>query len=235
MPEEINRVLTDQISDLLFITSPEAKKNLIREGKSDSQIFFVGNTMIDSLVKFEKLFNCNKILENNNLIKRDFVLVTLHRPSNVDAPEKLNTVANALNRISESKPIIWPIHPRTRKRLAEQKIKLNQKIIITEPIGYLEFMGLQKNANLIITDSGGVQEESTYFGVPCFTVRDNTERPITIEHGTNILVGTDFIKLPNIILKNTNKRIKSTVIPKKWDGKASQRISSVISNIIGQY
>ena len=201
MPEEINRVLTDQISEILFTTSQEAKQNLLTEGKNEFEIYFVGNTMIDSLIKFEKLFNCNELLNEKKVTNNEFILITLHRPSNVDNPNKLNKVANALNKISERKIIIWPIHPRTWQRLTEQKITLNEKIIITKPVGYLEFMGLQKNANFIITDSGGVQEESTYFGIPCFTMRENTKRPITITEGTNILVGTDFIRLPKIIYK----------------------------------
>lgn len=224
MPEEINRVLTDQISDLLFITSPEAKDNLIQEGKNENQIFFVGNTMIDSLVRFKKHFNGQSILREKNIQKGEFILVTIHRPSNVDDSIKLIELVNSLNIISESQPIIWPIHPRTKKMIYKCKASLNKNIFITNPIGYLEFMGLQKNAKIIITDSGGVQEESTYFGVPCFTVRDNTERPVTISQGTNILAGTDFKKLPDVILNKNIDLIKKPQIPHYWDGKSSGRI-----------
>ena len=205
MPEEINRLLTDQISNFLFTTSPEAENNLLAEGKKKQQIHFVGNTMIDSLVKFEKLFNCSQLLKKRNLTKNEYILVTLHRPSNVDNPTKLKDVANSLNKISERSKIIWPIHPRTWQKLTQYKIYLNEGIYITKPKGYLEFMGLQKHAKFIITDSGGVQEESTYFGIPCFTVRDNTERPITLSKGSNMLVGSDFTKLSNAISEFTNK------------------------------
>jgi len=222
MPEEINRVLTDQISELLFITSIDAKDNLLKEGKKENQVIFVGNTMIDSLVRFEKVFENQTILKKFDLVSQNYILATIHRPSNVDNPLKLNKLINALNIISESQSIIWPVHPRTKKMIDSYEANLSENIFITNPIGYLEFMGLQKNAKIIITDSGGVQEESTYFGVPCFTVRDNTERPITITQGTNILTGTDFNKLPDVIL---NKKLnKKPQIPHFWDGKSSERI-----------
>jgi UDP-N-acetylglucosamine 2-epimerase (non-hydrolysing) len=232
MPEEVNRILTDQISTYLFTTSPEAEKNLLLEGKIKKQIYFVGNTMIDSLVKFEKLFNCSDLLIENKLIKKEYILVTLHRPSNVDNPSKLKDVANSLNMISEKTEIIWPIHPRTWGKLNQYKILLNERINITKPKGYLEFMGLQKNAKFIITDSGGVQEESTYFGIPCFTVRDNTERPITVNRGSNILVGSDFTKLFDVIIECGKKEKRRNLLPEKWDGASSERIASIIINNI---
>ncbi|MBT6030092.1 MAG: UDP-N-acetylglucosamine 2-epimerase (non-hydrolyzing) [Crocinitomicaceae bacterium] len=224
MPEEINRVITDQISDLLFITSPEAKNNLLREGKKESQIFFVGNTMIDSLVKFEQLFDGQAFFDRLGTQLQDYILVTIHRPSNLDDPRKFHELIDALNRISEEYSIIWPIHPRTKKVISENNTKLNTKVHATDPLGYLEFMGLQKNAKKIITDSGGVQEESTYFGVPCYTVRDNTERPITISQGTNVLTGTDFVKLPIIVLDDEPLPNNEKQIPNYWDGKSSERI-----------
>jgi len=229
MPEEINRVLTDQISDYLFITSPEAKDNLLKEGKKEDQIFFVGNTMIDSLVKFEKFFDSREFLKKLNFVFQDYILVTIHRPANVDVTMKLNELIDALNIISESQPIIWPVHPRIKKIIDKYAVNLNANIFITEPIGYLEFMGLQKNAKMIITDSGGVQEESTFFGVPCYTVRDNTERPVTVNQGTNILAGTNFTTLPNIIFNNKKDK-RRNAIPPLWDGKSSERIKSVIIN-----
>jgi UDP-N-acetylglucosamine 2-epimerase (non-hydrolysing) len=227
MPEEINRVLTDQISDLLFITSPEAKDNLTNEGKEENQIFFVGNTMIDSLIRFEEHFNGQSILTENNIQKGQFVLVTIHRPSNVDNPTQFYELINMLNKIANKYHVIWPIHPRTKKIIDENNISLNNKIITMPPVGYLEFMGLQKSAKFIITDSGGVQEESTYFGVPCFTVRENTERPITITEGSNKLAGTDF----KLVLDLINNALLSTkrisLKPKYWDGKASDRIALI--------
>ena len=224
MPEEINRVLTDQISELLFITSIDAKDNLLKEGKKENQVIFVGNTMIDSLVRFEKVFENQTILEKFDLVSQNYILATIHRPSNVDNPLKLNKLINALNIISESQSIVWPVHPRTKKMIDLYEANLSANIFITNPIGYLEFMGLQKNAKKIITDSGGVQEESTYFGVPCYTVRDNTERPITISQGTNILAGTDFNKLPDLISKKKINLNKKPQIPHFWDGKSSERI-----------
>ena len=224
MPEEINRVLTDQISDLLFITSPEAKDNLLMEGKKESQIFFVGNTMIDSLVRFEEFFDGQAILTKYDIQHGNFILVTIHRPSNVDDSKQFHELINALNQISERYPVIWPVHPRTKKIINQNNISLNNNIFTIDPVGYLEFMGLQKKAKFIITDSGGIQEESTYFGVPCFTVRDNTERPITISQGTNILVGKDLNKLPDMVFNNRDMPNNEHQIPNYWDGKSSERI-----------
>jgi len=231
MPEEINRVLTDQISDLLFITSPEAKDNLINEGKNPDQIFFVGNTMIDSLVRFEKLFDEKELLKMLKINDEDYALFTIHRPSNVDNPEKYFELLSSLNQISERIPIVWPVHPRTKNLIKDNNFKLSENIFSIDPVGYFQFLGLQKNAQFIMTDSGGVQEESTYLGIPCFTLRDNTERPITIKYGTNNLVGTNFKKLPDIVFgykKNWNKDFK---VPYLWDGKASIRISKIIENL----
>ena len=228
MPEEINRLLTDQISDLLFITSHEAKKNLIKEGKRKDQIYFVGNTMIDSLVKFKVHFDGLDILNKYNCENKNYVLITLHRPSNVDNIEQLTEVIQALNKLSESHVIFWPMHPRTKKKFFENKMKISSSIIVLEPLGYFDFMGLQKEAKYIITDSGGVQEESTYFGVPCFTVRDNTERPITIECGTNTLVGTNFLKIPDLIEKHLLSMNSQSKRPKYWDGKASKRLATIM-------
>jgi len=228
MPEEINRVLTDQISEMLFITSPEAKENLMNEGKEENQIYFVGNTMIDSLVRFEKYFDGNEILSKYNITQGDFILVTIHRPSNVDNPKQFNELIDMLNKITDKCHVIWPVHPRTKKIIDENNINLNNKIITIGPIGYLEFMGLQKSAKFIITDSGGVQEESTYFGVPCFTLRENTERPITITEGTNILAGTDFRQVMDLINNTQLPTNINSKKPKHWDGNASDRIKNVL-------
>ena len=231
MPEEINRVLTDQLSDILFTTSQEAEENLLKEGKSKDQIFFVGNTMIDSLIKFKKYFNASSILSSYHLNPKEYILVTMHRPSNVDYPEKFYSFLNALNEISDKYPVIWPVHPRVRNTLKKINFNLSKSIKTIEPASYFEFMGLQKNARMVITDSGGVQEESTYFRVPCFTVRENTERPITISNGTNKLVGTDFSKLFDNIFNDKSISDIQKDMPKLWDGLSSKRIMNNIESI----
>ena len=229
MPEEINRVLTDQISDLLFITSHEAEDNLIKEGKNKDKIHFVGNTMIDSLIRFQPFFDGALIKDSYGLRDKEYILITLHRPSNVDDPENLEQLIASLNSVAEIVPCLWPLHPRTRKQLDEIRLKTHDKLFIIEPLGYLEFMSLQKDALAVITDSGGIQEETTFLGVPCLTVRDNTERPITIEQGTNRLVGTDYSQILGSIRKTIAEDNKFK-IPKFWDGNASERIAEIIDN-----
>ncbi len=231
MPEEINRIVTDQLSDILFTTSPEAKVNLINEGKDHNQIFFVGNTMIDSLINFKQFFNCDDILSKQKINKNEYALVTIHRPSNVDILKNLKSFINALDKISNEIPIIWPIHPRTKKKLYEFKIEISDNIFIIPPQGYLQFMGLQQESKIIITDSGGVQEESTFFGVPCFTVRDNTERPITEKKGSNTLVGSNFNDLPNVVFNKMNDN-NAYSVPELWDGNASKRILEIIDEYL---
>ena len=227
MPEEINRVLTDQICNLLFTTSPEAETNLLNEGKKRKQIYFVGNTMIDSLMGFRRNFDGNQLLQNFKIEKGEYCLITLHRPSNVDKKPVLSKIVKMINDISENVPCVWPIHPRTSRNIKRFSLVLSKNIYTTDPIGYLEFMGLQKNAKFIITDSGGVQEESTYFGVPCFTLRENTERPVTITKGTNQLVDptVSYIELLSYMIKPQNGKI-----PQFWDGKSSDRIAQIIKN-----
>ena len=227
MPEEINRVLTDQISDLLFITSPEAEVNLLKEGKDKDQINFVGNTMIDSLIRFQPLFDSVHIKDACGFQDKEYVLITLHRPSNVDDPVNLEQLIASLNTVAETAPCLWPLHPRTRKQLDNITPKLHDRLFIIDPLGYLEFMGLQRDAAAVITDSGGIQEESTFLGVPCLTVRDNTERPITIEQGTNRLVGTDYSNIPGAVKEAIVKK-SEPIIPELWDGKSSERIVNVL-------
>jgi UDP-N-acetylglucosamine 2-epimerase (non-hydrolysing) len=196
MPEEINRLLTDQIADFLFTPSVDGDKNLLREGVPQEKIHFVGNVMIDTLVrllpKAETKEKAQEAAEHEL-----YGLVTLHRPSNVDDPRMLTQIVNALEAISRDLPIIFPLHPRTRKRISECGLAFSQdaRCDLIDPIGYLEFLSLQKNATLLITDSGGIQEETTFLGVPCLTVRENTERPITVEMGTNTIVGQDMGRL----------------------------------------
>lgn len=227
MPEEINRVITDQISNLLFTTSREAETNLVREGKRSNQIFFIGNTMIDSLLQFKPHFDATDILNKFDLKKGEYIIVTMHRPSNVDSLDNLISIIEALNKVSDLFPCIWPVHPRIRETISKMKINIGEKLLLIKPMGYLEFMGLQKDAIAIITDSGGIQEESTFLGVPCMTVRNNTERPITVEKGTNKLVGTNYSKIPSILIDIIEKN-KRSAIPELWDGNASQRIADIL-------
>ncbi len=229
MPEEINRILTDSISDLLFTTSLDADENLKREGIPAKKIRFVGNVMIDSLLDHLKIAGVSTIREELEINTKGYGVLTLHRPSNVDYRDTFEGILNALVSISEQLPIIFPVHPRTRGRIDEfgftAKIAVSN-ISLIEPLGYLDFMRLYSGARLVLTDSGGLQEETTVLGIPCLTLRKNTERPITIEMGTNILVGTDGGKIRQAaedILADHNSS-KNSKKPPLWDGKTSARI-----------
>lgn len=234
MPEEINRVLTDQISDLLFTPSPDADANLRQEGIAADKIHFVGNIMIDTLVrllpKAEKRWP--QLMERYHLEK--FILVTLHRPANVDQPETLTEILNALNQIASDIPILFPIHPRTSKQIETLQLPINrQKIQLVQPLSYLDFLAVQAHATLVVTDSGGVQEETTYLGIPCLTVRANTERPITVVQGTNQLIKDVKADLVNAIcnlLEQGRKRQADYQPPPYWDGHTGQRIVDILLN-----
>jgi len=230
MPEEVNRVLTDEISDYLFVTEKSGLENLAKEGVDESKIFFTGNVMIDSLVNFMPHIDNSKILESLNVKKANYVLATFHRPSNVDDKEKLSQLINALNEISKERKVVFPIHPRTTNNLESFDLSgiLSDDIIQLPPIGYIDFLSLTKNAELVVTDSGGIQEETTFLGVQCITVRDNTERPITSEIGTNHMVGTDFDKVISVTKSILSGEKKEGRIPDLWDGKASERIVDII-------
>jgi len=232
MPEEINRVLTDKLSKLLFTTSPEAKDNLINEGISEKNIHFVGNTMIDSLIEFQHKFNKSNIRKDLD-IQDEYALITLHRPSNVDNKNNLIELINSIKTTSKIIPCIFPIHPRTKNKLKSAKLyntlNKNKRIKLIDPIGYIDFMCLQMNARVVLTDSGGIQEETTFFGIPCITVRNNTERPITISNGTNKLIGTEYYKIPDIVEASINvKHQEKFSIPSLWDGKSADRISKIL-------
>jgi UDP-N-acetylglucosamine 2-epimerase (non-hydrolysing) len=231
MPEEINRLLTDAIADYLFVTEKSGMENLKREGIDESKIFFVGNVMIDTLIQLMPKAEASGILQTLGIGKGEYVLVTLHRPSNVDSDDFLRNLTGAFDKISRIKKIIFPVHPRTRSNI--ERIGLNGQlsgnVILSEPIGYIDFLQLSKNAGLIITDSGGIQEESTYLGVQCITVRDNTERPVTVEIGTNQLIGTDLDNVTAAALDVLGGKIKSGSIPELWDGKAADRIAAIIN------
>lgn len=231
MPEEINRKLTDQISDYLFITERSGILNLQNEGIDSSKIFFVGNVMIDNLINnLEEARNKN-YYKNLGLLNDPYGIVTIHRPSNVDDKKDLENVIQILNFIQSRIKIVFPIHPRTRKSLIKYNLEnelSKPNIIITEPLGYLEFLNLIINSKFVLTDSGGIQEEASYLKIPILTLRNNTERPVTIEEGTNTLLGNDILKLKeylNEILSDTYKKGKEIEM---WDGKASQRITNII-------
>jgi UDP-N-acetylglucosamine 2-epimerase (non-hydrolysing) len=246
MPEETNRKLTDHISDFLFITCADANRNLEKEGIAAERIYFVGNVMIDTLLQQIKIASTSDVLGTLGLFRSGragkYALVTLHRPSNVDEKAKLKRIIGALNRIAEKTPVIFPAHPRTLKQISKFGLLsdfdfINRKIDhgdrrpqvkVLPPLGYLDFLWLMKNAAVVLTDSGGIQEETTILGVPCITIRNNTERPITVRQGTNILAGTD----PKEILKHAKKVLmagrRRKRIPKYWDGKAASRIVSVL-------
>ena len=237
MPEEINRIITDSISELLLIPSLDAKENLLKEGVDESKIKFVGNIMIDSLKSNLEKADTTTILESLQLQTEkgigDYILVTLHRPSNVDTKEGIEIILSALQEISKTCKIVFPVHPRTKKHMQEygllKDVEKNTGIVLTEPIGYLEFLKIQMHALLVITDSGGIQEETSYLGIPCLTLRENTERPITITEGTNQLV-----KLKSdIIIDTAKEKLKTAtnrIVPiiELWDGNTAQRTVEVI-------
>lgn len=232
MPEEINRKVTDAISDLLFTPSKDADENLMKEGISRNKIHLVGNIMIDSLItileKIDKSYE-DRILQKFDLQKEDYVLVTLHRPTNVDSKDNLEKILNFLNNLSQEAPVIFPMHPRTKRNIDKFGIKLvfNKKFYISKPLKYREFIVLEKDAGFVLTDSGGIQEETTYLNLPCLTLRPNTERPITVTEGTNELVNMGNIEEKvGLILSGKRKQGK---VPELWDGKTGQRIARVIT------
>ncbi len=234
MPEEINRLLTDRISDLLLTPSPDGDENLLKEGIEKNKIHFVGNVMIDSLFYSLKLSEKSKIREDLGLNGKDYAALTLHRPSNVDEKEIFEPILNALVEISEKIPVIFPVHPRTASKIDEfgfaEKIE-NSNIKLINPLGYIDFLRLYSGAKLVLTDSGGLQEETTALSIPCLTLRENTERPITIEMGTNHLVGinpANIRKFAFEILEKSNT--KDAKIPPLWDGKTAERICDVLIN-----
>jgi UDP-N-acetylglucosamine 2-epimerase (non-hydrolysing) len=229
MPEEINRILTDQISDLLFTPSRDGDENLLREGIPAAKIHFVGNVMIDTLVQLLPRAMSRPVLEQLNLISGDYLLVTLHRPSNVDHPETLRQILSALQEISYSKTIVFPVHPRTRKNItALGETFTSSRIHLLEPLGYLDFLCLEQNSGTVLTDSGGIQEETTFLGVPCLTIRANTERPVTITQGTNKLVESKKEMIVQAFNEINMKPFLEKQIPELWDGCTSLRIRDIL-------
>lgn len=229
MPEEINRIVTDRLSDFLFCTEPSALKNLKREGVAKEKIFFTGNVMIDTLMKHKKQAQSSKILEQLKISPgTPYALATLHRAANVDDPKNLTQLLNILQAVSrKGLKVIFPVHPRTKNNIQKCGIKTHD-IQLCEPLGYLDFLKLQVDATMVLTDSGGVQEETTALGVPCLTLRENTERPVTITSGTNQLVGMDKKKILGAVDRILKKPWRKGKIPLHWDGKASQRIIAIL-------
>jgi UDP-N-acetylglucosamine 2-epimerase (non-hydrolysing) len=222
MPEEINRLVTDVLATLLFTTSRDADENLKHEGVDPSKIFFVGNVMIDTLLK-QRQKAAGLQLEK----PPRYALVTLHRPSNVDDENVLGPILEALREISKSLPVLFPIHPRTAKSVQNLGLSLDG-IRTMEPLGYLEFLNFEANATVVLTDSGGLQEETTILGVPCLTLRENTERPVTIAHGTNVMVGTDKTRILDAFRRIMSGDWKPSGPPVLWDGRAAERIVRII-------
>jgi UDP-N-acetylglucosamine 2-epimerase (non-hydrolysing) len=236
MPEEINRVLTDQISDLLFITEKSARDNLTREGVAEQRIHFVGNVMIDTL-----RYNLKQAVAAGQTLSRysappewspkGFAAITLHRPSNVDDPTVLRLLLEAINEVSRQIPVVFPMHPRTRARIEQYGLRSlldKNSLAVLPPLGYLEMLGLMQAARLVLTDSGGIQEETTALGVPCVTLRDSTERPITVDQGTNTMVGHDPVRILSAIEEILRTGGKAGRVPELWDGRAAERIAAVL-------
>ena len=249
MPEEINRIVTDHVSDLLFVTEESGLANLTREGIPSERVHFVGNTMIDSLLTFKSKAETSSKLDELGLRSKSvqngdarkvarYALLTLHRPANVDNRESFENILGGLQELSRDCPIIFPVHPRTRKRIQEFGFNLgdcdgtkrsgsSRGIILIDPVGYLDFLCLMKNAWMVLTDSGGIQEETTCLGIPCVTIRENTERPVTVEKGTNILAGTSRDGIRATIRTQSQRKVQAEM-PMHWDGKAATRIVDML-------
>ena len=230
MPEEVNRLLTDQLASLLFTPSVEGNENLAREGVDPSKVHFVGNVMIDTLVRLRPRAEraWQGLSQEHKLSDHGYTLVTLHRPSTVDNPDVLRAVLGKLNSIAERSPVLFPLHPRTRQRIADAGLSESGPITYIDPVGYLDFLALQAHSQLVITDSGGVQEETTFIGVPCLTVRENTERPVTVTIGTNRLVGFDIDLLGRLVEEIQRGEAARGGCPILWDGRAGERIAGVL-------
>jgi len=232
MPEEINRLLTDQLSDLLLTPSADADRNLLAEGIPAERIRLVGNVMIDSLLKQLERAASSRVREELGVAGRDYAVLTLHRPSNVDDAETLGRIITALERVAARLPVVFPAHPRTVKMLDATGLRERaaRALRLTEPLGYLDFLRLYSGARLVLTDSGGIQEETTALGIPCLTLRENTERPVTIELGTNRLVGTDPARIVEEAARALDSDPQTTPprVPPLWDGRAADRILDAI-------
>ncbi len=233
MPEEINRLVTDAIADYLFVTEKSGMENLQKEGVPETKIFFTGNVMIDTLVYLDQKIAASDVLARLGLEPGRYILVTFHRPSNVDDGESLASLVRFLNNTAIELPVVFPIHPRTRKNLKEFGLMgdLVPSVILLEPLGYLDFQALTRYSKVVVTDSGGIQEETTFLGVQCLTVRENTERPVTIEVGTNQLCGTDLPVVARKVGEILSGKEKQGTIPEMWDGNAALRIVKILVDL----
>jgi UDP-N-acetylglucosamine 2-epimerase (non-hydrolysing) len=232
MPEEINRLVTDRLADLLLTPSPDADDNLRAEGVPPEKIVFVGNIMIDTLMRHLPIATLDRLRPRLDLRARAYAVLTLHRPSNVDRPDTFKGILQAVHEIARALPIVFPVHPRTRERVREFGLdRYFEGVTLTEPLGYVDFLSLTSNARLVLSDSGGLQEESTALGIPCLTLRENTERPITVTHGTNRVVGTN----PANILAGFGAAMGDTKLdrrPPLWDGHTAERIATVLQKYL---
>jgi UDP-N-acetylglucosamine 2-epimerase (non-hydrolysing) len=232
MPEEVNRIVTDRLSDYLFVTEPSGIENLREEGVEQAQIHFVGNVMIDSLVQFQNAARRRSILDELGVNGEDYALMTMHRPSNVDEEEPLREVVEVIEHLSRRLDVIFPAHPRTQKQLEEfglrDRVEDASGVRLLEPLGYLDFLRLMDDAAIVLTDSGGIQEETTFLQVPCLTIRENTERPITITEGTNELVPLDVDVIASRVEERLSEESTTNSRPKKWDGRAAGRIAKIL-------
>ncbi len=234
MPEEINRIVTDQLSDYLFVSEPSGLKNLEREGVDMRQVFFTGNIMIDSLVSSLAAAKKSSILTDLKLKPNKYAVMTLHRPSNVDNPAILMSIINAAISIGDTVPVVFPCHPRTLKGLAKHNLAITPTsgpLRLIEPLGYFDFLRLQSECNFVLTDSGGVQEETTYLQIPCVTIRNNTERPVTVDVGSNILVGPSPDKMLEVVRDILDGKHKQGCIPELWDGHTAERIVAILAKL----
>ncbi len=233
MPEEINRIVTDSISDILLTSCRDADKNLLREGIPQEKIFFVGNVMIDSLCRILPVAEKSDVMKRLGLKRREYFAVTLHRPSNVDDPAMLKRIMTMLGQVAESAPVIFPVHPRTRAMLKKHGLECPAGISLLDPMGYVEFLALMAGAGAVITDSGGIQEETSFLGIPCLTLRPNTERPVTIHEGTNRLIDIteDAVKIIQKVFAARHD-IKPANI-EGWDGHAAKRVADVLAAAAG--
>ena len=231
MPEEINRIVTDVLSDYLFVSEQSGLTNLRNEGIAEGKIFFTGNVMIDSLVYYMSGIESSLIHQSYSIEKQNCILVTFHRPGNVDDKQDLIKLIDFLNELTLLKKVIFPVHPRTSNNLRQYNLqnKLTKNVLLTDPIGYIDFLKLEKDASLVLTDSGGIQEETTWLGVQCITVCNNTERPITVLQGTNQLIGTDYRAVLKVACRIINGDIKKGTKPELWDGKTAERIVEIIT------
>jgi len=229
MPEEVNRLVVDRLSDLLLTPSADADENLLREGTAPERIVRVGNVMIDTLRKNLPAAQSRPVLRDLELTPGGYAVCTLHRPSNVDDPAVLGRILQALGELQRELPVVWPVHPRTRKVLATFASKLAEMphLLLREPMGYLDFLALTSQAKLVLTDSGGLQEETTALGVPCLTLRENTERPATVTFGTNVVVGTDPGRIGEEVRAILSGKGKAGRVPELWDGRTASRIAEV--------